>query len=158
MSSAASQPNLRLVGLDNGSSDTAWADQERARLAVIKENRIAAHVPGLDPGDPRWILAMQTQARLQGAMLTPERRDQLMRSATKLGLRPFEANLVIAIVQDRARAGQRVDEAAPTIAMLRPSTSPKMQAASSSILHYWVAALLAAGAIAYTIIRWLLGS
>jgi hypothetical protein len=67
----------------------------------MKENRIAAH-SGLDPQDPRWVLAMQTEARLQGATLTPERREQLLRSGSKMGLRPFESNLVIAIVQDRA--------------------------------------------------------
>lgn len=58
--------------------------------------------------DPRWLLARQTAAMLEtapgdcGARLRPERRRRLHELATSLGLRAFDANLVIAVVQDAA--------------------------------------------------------
>ena len=42
-------------------------------------------------------------------MLRPERRERLVSMATRLGLRPFDAHLVIAIAQEAARRGERVD-------------------------------------------------
>ena len=114
MSYAATPTQLRLVGdADPANARQNWPQEQRARLEIIKENRVAAHAPlaqpnaggvarAIDPRDPRWILAMQTQSRLQGATLPPERREELLRSGKKLGLRAFEANLVIAIVQDQA--------------------------------------------------------
>lgn len=56
-------------------------------------------------GDPRWVLAVRTAESLQGAILRPERRDRLVRLGKMLGLSAFDANLVIAIVQDQARRG-----------------------------------------------------
>jgi hypothetical protein len=36
-------------------------------------------------------------------VLSPERRERVLKIANKLGMRPFEASLIIAIEQDRAR-------------------------------------------------------
>jgi hypothetical protein len=36
-------------------------------------------------------------------VLSPERRERILKIANKLGMRPFEASLIIAIEQDRAR-------------------------------------------------------
>lgn len=162
MSSAAS-PNhrLRLVGSNDSQADDQWHREQEARLAVVKENRIAAHASGMEPGfsevidakDPRWVLAMQTQMRLQGATLTPERRADLLRSGTKLGLRPFESNLIIAIMQDRARAGEAVNEAGPMLSLVRePVVKPK-----AADVHWpqWVAVVAAAAAVAAILVRWL---
>ena len=55
------------------------------------------------------MLAVRTAAQIEGgrgAVLSLEKRNRLTRLATRLGLRPFDANLVIAIVQDGARSGQ----------------------------------------------------
>ncbi len=49
------------------------------------------------------MLAAQTRNELQGAALTADRRAKLLVLAYQLGMRPFDANLVIAIVQDEAR-------------------------------------------------------
>lgn len=62
------------------------------------------------PSDPRWVLAIRAAEQLQGALLTPDRRDKLVRLGRVLGLRPFDANLVIAIVQDQARRGYRPED------------------------------------------------
>ena len=58
--------------------------------------------------DPRWVLAVRAAGMLQAgpaAILTPDRRRRLVVLASSMGLRPFDAALVIAIVQDAARAG-----------------------------------------------------
>lgn len=55
--------------------------------------------------DPRWVLAARTAESLEGPLLTPEKRQRLLRLAHLLALTPFDANLVIAIVQDQARRG-----------------------------------------------------
>jgi hypothetical protein len=57
------------------------------------------------PTDPRWVLAVRTAESLQGTILAPERRERLVRIGKMLGLTPFDANLIIAIVQDQARRG-----------------------------------------------------
>ncbi|HEB61273.1 MAG TPA: hypothetical protein ENJ06_05550 [Phycisphaeraceae bacterium] len=72
---------------------------------VARENRLSAEA-NLNPNDARWVLALRTAQSLQGAQLLPEKRESLLRLATHLGMRPFDANLVIAIVQDRARRGE----------------------------------------------------
>ncbi len=56
-------------------------------------------------GDPRWVLAVRCAEALQGAVLPPEKRQRLVDLGKRLGLSPFDANLVIAIVQDQARRG-----------------------------------------------------
>ena len=55
--------------------------------------------------DPRWVLAVRTAELLQGDILTPERRERIIRMGRLFNLTPFDANMVIAIVQDQARRG-----------------------------------------------------
>lgn len=58
--------------------------------------------------DARWVFAARVAQSLEGhsaAVLTPEKRDRLMKVAEVIGLRPFDANLIIAIVQDSVRCG-----------------------------------------------------
>ena len=62
-------------------------------------------VPITGPGDPRWVLAARVADKLEGTLLRPEHRERLIRLGRMLGLTPFDANLVIAIVQDQARRG-----------------------------------------------------
>ena len=62
------------------------------------------------PTDPRWVLAIKVSEALQGATLTLDRRQRLIRLGKLLGLTPFDANLIVAIIQDQARRGVRPDE------------------------------------------------
>lgn len=55
--------------------------------------------------DPRWVLAVRTAELLQGDILSPERRERIVRMARLFDLTPFDANMIIAIVQDQARRG-----------------------------------------------------
>lgn len=152
MTSAASHPHLRLVGVEQAPLSTP--DRDGAELAVIKENRLAAHAPAFDPRDPRWMLAMQTHARLEGAVLTPERRDELMRTGARLGLRPFESTLVIAIVQDRARCGLPLDEGQPILRLVRPPAEQSRRADRAATWR-WLLALAAGLAAAWALTRWI---
>ncbi len=88
---------LRLVGASQPIAESP------AAKAIARENRAASLAGDLNPTDPRWLLAARTRAELQGASLTADRRERLLGLAHDLGMRPFDANLVIAIVQDEAR-------------------------------------------------------
>jgi hypothetical protein len=75
--------------------------------------------------DPRWQVAVRTNYLLDGgraALLTPERRRAVLDLAETLGLRAFDANLVIAIVQDSRRTtGEGLTpETRQRLALIRP--------------------------------------
>lgn len=117
MSSASGQIRLRLVGdpAEMGGAEVGGAAggerramseaERRARAAIARENRSAA---GLSATDARWVVATRAAEALEGGrlgILRPERRRHIAALATRLGLRPFDANLIMAIVQDSARSG-----------------------------------------------------
>ncbi|MHC4218216.1 MAG: hypothetical protein ACYSU7_07125 [Planctomycetota bacterium] len=147
MSSIDAQPHLRLVG-----SGEWWDCPDRAaRRAVTAENRAAAANRGLNPTDPRWVLAARAYSQLQGTALTYERRQRVMRSARRLGVRPFDANLIIAIVQDQARRGRGLPEAAGTIALIE---QPRQRSVGWTWARWIAAAACAVVANAF-LIWWL---
>lgn len=118
---------------------------------VARENRLAAQAE-LPAHDPRWVLAARTQAQLQGTVLSPQRRDGLMRIAQTMGMRPFDANMVIALVQEQARSGGRLEETAAMLSLVRepvPSRSPGW--------IRWVAVAAGAAALFLLLVNWLLG-
>lgn len=83
----------------------------RAAEGVRRENLAAAR---LAEHDVRIVFAEAVATSLEGgraAILRPERRQRLLAKAEDLGLRPFDANLVIAIAQDAARTGHRGHDA-----------------------------------------------
>jgi hypothetical protein len=100
---------LRLVGLEPATHPTATAAEPVGQ-------------PLVGATDPRWVLALRTAESLQGATLSPERRQNLLRLGRIMGLSPFDSNLVIAIVQDQARRGFASDycptAAAPQLSMV----------------------------------------
>lgn len=107
MDSAKSNPMLRLVNTDTWPKATSLPQVHNGtpRSAVMVENRAAAE---LSATDARWILAVRVTQSLEGGragVLSPEKRRRLIAFATGMGLRPFDANLIIAIVQDSARTG-----------------------------------------------------
>jgi hypothetical protein len=150
-----SQPRLRLVlpdphvaDVDDAAPRTARPPR-RAPLAPPPEppsvtpRSIEALEPRRQPltqSDPRWALAVAVWQRLDGSVLTPAHRTQLNRLARSLGLTPFQASLVIAVVQDEARRGLTLSDAAATLAFI-PVTSPARRRLRSTIL--WCLLLLA---------------
>lgn len=104
---SASIPPLRLV--NNGTFPDGAplpARHGAPRLRVARENEGAA---GLSAIDPRWVFAVQVARSVEGgraAILDPQRRQKLVAMAAGMGLRPFDANLIIAVVQDGVRSGE----------------------------------------------------
>jgi hypothetical protein len=86
----------------------ATLSPREARQRIARENTSAAM---LAPDDARWMFAQEVASRLEGgraALLRPADRRELVEVAGKLGVRAFDANLVIALVQDAARRGEDV--------------------------------------------------
>jgi len=142
---ATSRPVLRLVGIDSSAAasspphdrhpapDRRSDDESRRRIG--RENHAAALRFDLDPNDPRWILAVRTQSELQGAALPADRRQRLLALAHQLGMRPFDANLVIAIVQDEARSGAAAGQLADRLRVVPerwPQTADRCEAAGTA--------------------------
>ncbi len=151
MSSIQAHPHLRLVGVSEASDGAA----HRARQSVTRENRAAAANPRLDPTDPRWVLAVRAYSQLQGSSLTPTRRQQLIKTAGGMGVRQFDANLIIAIVQDHARRGKGLGDAAGTVALLEPPTTRRGRDEHATLR--WAVAILTAVVANIFLIWWLTG-
>ncbi len=130
--------------------------------------RESAREPDFDPNDARWRLATETQQALQGAVLAYEDRRSLLALAHRMGIRAFDANLILAIVQDRARRGESLQSAAPTIAVLpRPTAAASSVMPSSvepssvtlpSVTLLWVAAIAIAMLVDSILIAWIIFS
>ena len=159
---------LRLVGDEEAarrapaSRDAVARALDRAR-EVREANEQAAR---LDPADARDLLAARTAGALEGgraAVLRPERRREIVGDAARLGLRAFDANLIIAIVQDGARRGEAHDDpgAAARLRLVRPPAGEPRSSllpvrALSAELGALVWALALGGALALVMIGLLL--
>ena len=117
-------------------------------LEVASEN-IAASQLSIELDDPRWMLAAIAYAKLQDGPLTPETRDALIRKATRLGLRPFDASLIIAIAQDQARHGRALEHAEPTLRLIRP---PQRTEPSWPAVRRWSMAVACASLVSATLL------
>lgn len=121
-----------------------------AQAVVADANRAAA---GLTATDPRWVLALRVAVSLAGgraAVLTPDKRRSMERLAGRLGLRPFDAALVIAIVQDASRRGESIADRGPgpavaaRLQLVRPVDPPRDD---RDTVRLWAAATVLAVAI-----------
>lgn len=116
MSNTATPSELRLSSCENMSSGQAASINERATQLASGGSM---NVEELSATDPRWVLAMRVYDQLEGDILAPDKRERLIRMGSTFGLSVFEANLIIAIVQDRARRGQTPHRAQGTLSMIR---------------------------------------
>lgn len=124
------------------------------RQAVAHEMLLARESTrslALDHQDPRWMLALETRRALQGATLAYEDRRRLLGLANRVGIRPFDANLILAVVQDRARRGEALETAAETIAIV-PRPAPRRFDATP----IWIAATVVAIVVDLALIAWLM--
>lgn len=124
---------LRLIPARSAQDAQRPGEPERRRKAadqVAFENGWAAM---LQPLDARWVMALDVWNTIEGgraAMITPSKRRELIAAGVARGLREFDANLVIAIVQDAARRGEMppIDPAGTAVgaslAMLKPGGRP----------------------------------
>lgn len=179
--SAGNGHSLRLVGDGRGVRATALPARNAARavaslvgdatqperpseairqaareLEVARANRQAASI---DAADARWVFACRVAASMEGgrsAILRPEARDRLLSQATRLGLRQFDANLVIAIVQDSARCGQEPLglATAERLPLIRQAHTPNP--ASLPVMARFAIAMMVGVVLAATMVRWVL--
>ncbi len=137
---------LRLVFPDRGPS----IDESRARRAIADENRRAATMAHeASEVDIRHILALRTEESLEGgraALLTAPRRRELVKAGERMGLRPFESNLIIAIVQDGARRGKSL-ASRETRAALGVIPVPESREERRSEAWMWIRVALATAAL-----------
>jgi hypothetical protein len=151
----ASPRSVRLSGAP-GERRSAEAAVRAAAAGVRRENLEAAT---LAASDARWLLAVQVSQALEGgraAVLPPERRRRLIGLGQRLGVGAFDANLVIAIVQDAARHGEGALSPA-TMSRLTLVREPRPAPAAGSGPS-WGTVLAAAAlgaALAAAMIRWI---
>lgn len=129
-----------------------------ARRRVASENHAAAR---LDPHDARWAFAVRVTHTMEGGrsgILAPERRHRLVSQARAAGLREFDANLIIAIVQDSVRSGQAPlgPDTESRLTLVRPP-SGSAGSARAPLVRVLVATVVAAAALLAILIRWVLG-
>lgn len=142
MSPGLSDPlALRLVGAARGEPATSLpADSAAAPL---------------EAGDARWVFTVRVAGAIEGeraAVLTPEKRERLLKLARLLGLRAFDAALIIAIVQDSARCGlsplgQTTAERVAMVRMPQSAAADRDEPWRWFIRSAWVSALGAMGAV-----------
>jgi hypothetical protein len=114
---------------------------------------MAAGSPALHPASPHLAFATSIARALEGAILAPERREALIQEARSLGLREFDANLVIAVVQDRARRGESTDDITGPISVLARSERSSLRSNARAVLAG--AAIGLAVGFAILFVRWL---
>jgi len=146
---------LRLVRSDDaaGPGRGAGSASIRTTQQVRRENRAAA----ISRDDRRAVFAAHVVRQLDGgraAILTPDRRRGLLTLAERMGMRLFDANLVIAIVQDAVREG---DDPLDTPADARiglVSTRDDGRHTARRLLLWWCGSMLLGIALFAGLIAW----
>ncbi len=145
-------PTLRLV---QGDGSLVAAGPENIGGEVAHENRSATR---LAASDARWVLAIRVGQAIEGgrqAMLSPEKRRRLLREGQMLGLRDFDSNLIIAIVQDGARTGEGIGyNVERRLSLIR---APSRERSGRQILLLAAMSLVIAGLWLMFLVRWLGG-
>ncbi len=117
--------------------------QAHQRTGSDRTAKPAGTAAPLSPDDPRWVLAVRARELMQGAMLGPDDRQNLLRTGRVMGLTDFESNLVLAIMQDQARRGQSLASAIDNLAMVPRYHQAQGKATWAAALGWGVAILAA---------------
>lgn len=134
-----------------------YAASSDAAQRIAFENRAAA---ALSAADVRVIFAARVSEQLElgaAAVLQPARRQGLLRLATTLGLRAFDANLIIAVEQDRARNGNPRARADANLALI-PAPAERFELAAarrSRWIAFALAVLASAGVMFAALVAWI---
>lgn len=154
-------PMLRIVNNDDDPSPRAWAPRTTRHGHRTPQNPPPA-TPAITASDPRWLFSIRVASLIEGgraAILRPERRERLTATAKGLGLRPFDAALIIAMVQDEARRGDVPKGHPPLTARLAESLTavpaPERAIARPGILQRLAAAMLIAACLVAALILWI---
>lgn len=145
----------------------AQANREASKVGLgprffdtLEETRVAT--PALLSDDARWVFAVRVKREMQGgraAIIAPESRQRLLGLANRLGLRDFDANLIIAIVQDDARTFPSVNPvpSESTKGPLALVRSAQPESTDSGEMFWWNigAASGLACLLCFAMVRWL---
>ncbi len=80
-----------------------------------------------------------------------------MRTASSLGVRPFDANLIIAIVQDRARRGETLAQAKDAIELVAKPDRLAEDKTGWQWFWHWMFAISGGVLLGMVLIKWILG-
>lgn len=105
------------------------------RIGHVRSLRTLEHVLGADPAVVRGF-ATAAADRFDAGPLTLDARDRLLSRGERLGLRRFDANLVLAAVEQQHRA-------APRTAASPATRSPVIEPAAPRLKLHWPAAATA---------------
>ncbi len=129
----------------------------QARQAEVPEALLETQAV-TEAGDPRWVLAVRVAEALQGSLLPAEKRDRLIRVGKMLGLTAFDANLIVAMVQDQARRGHRSTDCAHAVreqlTMIPLPERAAMQNKSGRMQWRHIMAVTAATIVAELFVVW----
>lgn len=133
--------------------------ERTARADVARENLLAST---LAPGDARWLMAVRVASLLEGgraAFLSQERRRALMVEGARVGLRPFDTSLIIAIVQDNARHGRTAlgEECRSMLTLVGQTHGRQVGLEPGRMVSAILAGLVLGVVWAYLLIAWVLG-
>lgn len=96
----------------------------------------------------------------RNGLVRPEVRRRLVHTADTLGIRAFDANLLIAVAQDRCRRGEDpvgIDVLATASVLEHPSaTRARLRAQRAAMIRTALASAAVAGLIVTLLIEWLL--
>ncbi|MHC4976575.1 MAG: hypothetical protein ACYTF7_08210 [Planctomycetota bacterium] len=158
MSTKSDTPMLRLTGFDGESSAQMVRHRELSRQ-IERENRVASRaIDDLDEHDARVVFATRVASTLEGgraAVLRPENRARLRRMAVKMGIRDFDASLIVAIVQDAARRGESYEsDRARSMVGLVGGVAAR---GGRELLWSVIASILLGGVLLLMLVRWASG-
>ncbi|MEZ6243037.1 MAG: hypothetical protein R3B57_08340 [Phycisphaerales bacterium] len=168
-------PSLRLVNT-NASPAANTMPERNARPAprqgrsaptgtdplreLSEQRQRSAPSADLPAADARWVFAVRVAYAIEPGpepALPPDRRRRLLGIAKALGLRPFDANLIIAIVQDAARSGDPLGASVEErLGLIRPAGRRGASWASLALVVVASAATTAA-LVVWVASTWALG-
>jgi hypothetical protein len=137
---------LRIVGGPseavpaNGRRDVAF--ENHAASAMGHSYSYPANATG-ESADLHAVFAQHVANGIEGgraAILRPQTRERLLTLATRVGIRPFDAHLLMALMQDRARRGEKnhaiTSDSDPVFIRTVPTASPARAIGASLTLAF----------------------
>lgn len=149
---------LRLTGFHTDASAQMVRHREASRQIERENRRASGAIDTLDEHDARVLFATRVASSLEGgraAVLRPESRVRLRRLAVRMGIRDFDASLIVAIVQDAARRGEdpSSERARSMLGLLGRSGASR----GRDLIWSVVVAVLLGGVLLLALVRWASG-
>lgn len=113
----------------------------------------ATYVTPADQPSHQELLAVIGEA-LEGSLVSAESRTRIMAGARELGVRPFDASLMIALAQDRARRGESLEDI-PAM-MSTGARTDSGNAATAPWLGIWLAVAASGVLLAHFAVNWMM--